>query len=49
MIDDSGFAILAQQYTRMCHALKTVGKERDWDSLTEPVRTAIKNLEAYVY
>lgn len=49
MIDDNAFAGLAQQCTRVCHALKTMGKERDWDSLTESVQTAIENLEKYVY
>ena len=49
MIHDDALVGLAKYCIGACHTMRTVTEGRDTDSLSRPVRKAIKDLEKYVH
>jgi len=49
MIDDDALVGLAKYCIRACHTLRTATEGRNTDSLSRPVRKAIKDLKKYVH
>lgn len=44
MADDDIFVELAQQCVRVCHVLKTVAGETDWDDMAKSTQMLIGDL-----